>query len=159
MLCASAGWTSAGWAEDTIYERAITITQVAYDDACTNLVELPMNAAAGIILSLACDSDQSDDYNIYLYDENYELDTSTSGWWYDQSGTCRTNETLLVYSRDVSTTSFRDDDPFSFSCDDETNTTSLYLGIYNDDASLTATFNCKLRYNPRKNKDLGTATD
>lgn len=150
MLCAS-----IGWAGDTIYERSATITSLGTDAASSSLLEIDMSGEAGIILSIACDGGNSDDFDIYIYDNDMD-GTSTQGNWYTDSS--RDNETILIFDYASAITSWRDDDPISFSCDDSTNPRSLYLGVYNDDPSLTATINCKTRYKLNKNKELGAVT-
>ena len=143
--------------ENTIYETDVYITAITTTDTANDeLLRIPMYGAAGIILSIACDGDTSDDFDIYLYD--YDMDgSSTNQTWHSASN--RDDETILIYSYSSSITSWRDDDPIPFTCDDTTYTKSLYIGAYNDDnTASTPDIDCKIKYVIRGNHDYGAVT-
>lgn len=149
LLCAS-----IGWAADKIHRRSVTITTLGTNTPISSLVRMDMNTKAGIFLSLACDGNESDDFDLYIYD--YDLDGSgTQGEWHAHAD--RDSEVVLAFSKSSSVVSWRDDTTLpSFSCEDATQKTSLYIGVYNDDDSATATIECEFRFISRKYDDMGS---
>jgi len=156
MLYTATSWGQTGEVYTKIYERSATITSLGTSAPSSSLLRIPMESQAGIFLSIACDNELSGDFDMYLFDEDLD-DDSTTGAWY--TATNISMETKLAFSEDGSTTGWRDDSGISFSCDDTTYTKSLYMGVYNASESATDTFNCKFRYRKYPSEDLGNVSD
>jgi hypothetical protein len=149
-------YTSFAWAGENIYRRSATITSLSPGQATSSLIEMNMNVEAGIFLSLACTTDDTNvgsGFDIYIYDNDLD-GTNTERQWYADAD--RDSNTVLAFSKSISATTWRDDTTLpSFSCEDTTNTKSLYIGAYMDAGANTGTINCEFRYIGRRLKNLG----
>ena len=130
--------------EDNIFVISAQITTLGYDDSSTSLLELPLGGEAGYITTIRCDSDNSDDHDLYLFN------TDISTWYSNKS-----DKTQLIYNYASAVTDWVDNDVISFTAP----TGSIFLGTYNDDGSATATFNYHIEYELRDLVDKGLVTD
>lgn len=137
---------------DRLNEVSFSHTLVDVSRGCESVVPLDMKCEAGIILSLSVDGTDSDNFTTYIYDNDID-GTDTNQTWFSDSD--RDDKTNLIYSYPSSDTGWKDTDPIPFSCDDATETTSLYVAGYNHDASTSMTLNGKMIYKCYGNTDYG----
>ena len=139
-------------AGDYIYEKEIYIGSpdcTIETDDWGPLVEIPMDASAGYLLDISCESDESDDFVFYLLDEELENPTTNADL---------NKISKQVFYKDNSTSNFSTKpDIYPFVCNDNTKKRSLFMIIYNDD-TVSANFRSKLKYIPMKKNDYSVIT-
>ena len=145
-------------AKDTLYQKSITITEMIPDTPNSNLLEIPMGGKAGYITSIACSSGLSADYDVFLYDNDWDGDTVDGSWYLDVSN--RTSANIIVWSGSASTSELRDDITVpSFTCQDSTLKSSLFLGVYNDQPTVSnVSVSCDIEFVLRRYGKLPAVT-
>jgi hypothetical protein len=145
LVFANYGW--CGVLDDNMFDVTATITSLGTDASSTALLAIPVGTNAGLILSIDCDSDNSDEHTTYIFREDIAN-------WYTNSD--RDNRSKVIYPPYASsTTDWTDTDPFPFSSDNNT----IYLGTLNDDGAATATFIYRVKGKIYKKKGLSAVAD
>ena len=124
-------FTSTGIAgeEDWLWEADINLgsdaSSAGYNAFETDLLEVQTGNEAGLLTRIAFECDESDDWIIYIYDQDI------ANW---STNVDRLDNDKTIWSYDSSTTGRRDTDLYSYSTDNGV----IYVGYYNDDESLSS---------------------